>query len=172
MTAFRHAPPVRPARLEWLLASATRRPRCAVAGAAPVFVLPLLPAALFRCLPWRHTAGISVPVRRPTLSARCLLRCPIACSCPAGRFSAGGASTCTACPPGRFGDGPGAVSFNCTGPCQAGHMCPEGSVSPNATVCPRGRFSEQDSGGCALCSGGRYSSRTAEVSRACEGQCR
>jgi hypothetical protein len=39
------------------------------------------------------------------------------------------------CPAGRFGNSSGVVTALCSGPCQRGYFCGDGSVSPTADVC-------------------------------------
>ena len=48
--------------------------------------------------------------------------------CPAGKYSALGDVDCSNCSAGCFGAGTGLESPRCTGECQSGNYCPEGSV--------------------------------------------
>ncbi len=56
------------------------------------------------------------------------------------------------CPPGKYSR----LGWDSCGPCQAGYVCGAGATAPNATVCPRGRFSVQGASECSLCPAGRY----------------
>ena len=68
--------------------------------------------------------------------------------CPAGFFSAAGASVCSVCPAGRFGATANMSLPTCSGPCTTTttSFCPVGSVSPAGVPCPSGNYS---SGGAA-----------------------
>jgi hypothetical protein len=56
-------------------------------------------------------------------------------TCPPGHWCALGASMARACPAGRYGATPGLRSSECTGFCDAGYYCTEGSTSSTAGVC-------------------------------------
>ncbi len=44
------------------------------------------------------------------------------------------------CPPGRYGNIRGLTSLQCSGLCDPGHYCLEGSYDPKQYRCPRGRY--------------------------------
>jgi hypothetical protein len=72
------------------------------------------------------------------------------------------------CPEGTFGSGFGLQESRCSGVCDAGSYCPQGSTSPTACepgfYCPDGRAR-------IPCPAGRYGSTSALVSRNCSGPC-
>jgi len=63
----------------------------------------------------------------------------------------------TACPAGRYGQPvaglAGLTSAECSGPCQRGFYCPEGSTQPMQEPCPRGRYGAVEGLKDASCSG-------------------
>jgi hypothetical protein len=66
--------------------------------------------------------------------------------CPPGRYSSNtqlaSSEDCNVCPAGSFCAG-GASSLVVTGPCAAGHYCPEESHSSTANPCPAGTYSDR-----------------------------
>ncbi len=80
--------------------------------------------------------------------------------CNAGRYGDRIALTtpnCTGpCPAGRYGL-PGQTSVFCSGLCNAGHACVEGSGSATEYVCPAGQYSYAGAWVCTQCVAGTYS---------------
>ncbi|MBE6457425.1 MAG: hypothetical protein E7011_01260, partial [Alphaproteobacteria bacterium] len=56
--------------------------------------------------------------------------------CAKGTYSMGGAASCDICPAGTYGDTTGLTDDECSGLCESGYYCPEGSVSRTANKCP------------------------------------
>jgi hypothetical protein len=73
--------------------------------------------------------------------------------CPAGQYSLAGSSGCTPCPGGTYGASPGASSATCSGQCNAGFYCPEGSTSNTQHKCPAGYYGSTTGLSAATCSG-------------------
>ncbi len=71
--------------------------------------------------------------------------------------------------PGRFGRDPGALSPQCTGPCDPGYGCVAGSVSPRPALCSPGRYST--SGVCVDCPAGVYGSSFGLTNASCTAPC-
>jgi hypothetical protein len=55
------------------------------------------------------------------------------------------------CPPGLFGNVTGLRTVNCSGPCQPGQFCPQGSVTP--LPCPKGTYGAVEKLTNSSCSG-------------------
>lgn len=92
--------------------------------------------------------------------------------CPAGRFSPGGAGTCTPCTAGRWGAlaGQSNATTGCAGVCAPGYACPAGSPSatPSSWQCPPGTYCPGGSSAWTLCSQtAPYSPAGAAASSAC-----
>ena len=96
----------------------------------------------------------STPLARPPTQRFTITQCEPGHFCHSGqRFP---------CPAGRYGEEPGLESPSCSGPCQAGYYCPEGSVSAQEVPCGGiDRFCEEGSGNFSLAEPGYY---TAPVS--------
>ena len=60
--------------------------------------------------------------------------------CPAGSYCVGGKTAPEKCPCGTYGATDGLKTSSCTGLCQVGHYCPEGSVSANKLACQDGQL--------------------------------
>ena len=61
------------------------------------------------------------------------------------------------CPSGRYGSEPALTTKNCSGPCEKGYECPDGSTAPQTSMCPPGYFCA--GGPKQPCPAGRYSAR-------------
>jgi hypothetical protein len=59
------------------------------------------------------------------------LLCPIGSYCPDGVEK-------VPCPAGSYGDQEGLTNRDCSGKCQPGYYCPQGSGSPRQEICPKG----------------------------------
>jgi hypothetical protein len=94
-----------------------------------------------------------------------------AVACPAGKYSLGGAGSCTNCPAGVYGSMEGAVSSSCTGPCDPGYACPAGSANATAVACPAGQYSTGGAGSCTSCPAGTYGFTTGLTTASCSGTC-
>jgi len=93
--------------------------------------------------------------------------CPVAHFCPAGSVApvlctpGGYCDTTTLpapkpCPAGRYGATSGLSSQTCTGPCDAGYVCPAGSIEKAVIPCPPGTFCPTGSGAAQICPAGYY----------------
>ncbi len=93
--------------------------------------------------------------------------------CPAGRYSAANATTCTPCTAGRFGNVTGLTSASCAGACNAdaGHVCAEGAVTSTGNACPAGLYAPGNSTQCLPCPAGRFGNDSAQASANCSGVC-
>jgi hypothetical protein len=94
-----------------------------------------------------------------------------AAACPIGQFSSGGASACQPCNSGNFGNAPARTTGFCSGICQAGYYCPDGSTNSTAAMCPTGTYSVGGSSICQPCPAGQYGSTSAMTSPSCTGPC-
>jgi hypothetical protein len=117
----------------------------------------------------------SAPTRVPSFGcAGTFFNSSVCLPCPPGRFmNLFGAGSCSACPAGRFGGSEGLSVSVCTGLCDAGYACGEGSVVPNVTACPAGQYSNAGAGVCTPCPAGRFGNKTAQGTLAvgCDGLC-
>lgn len=68
------------------------------------------------------------------------------------------------CPVGRYGNVSGLITSNCSGVCEDGYHCPEGSISSQQEQCPAGYYCV--SGSIIACPVGRYNEVTAASSLA------
>ena len=111
--------------------------------------------------------------------------------CPPGTFSTLGLPSCLTCPVGVFGDASGlttsasppptpaspgcrfgnATFMNCSGVCDAGYMCPDGSTSPRRFSCPPGTYSLAGAAVCSQCPIGTFGDTYNLTSPACSGNC-
>ena len=71
--------------------------------------------------------------------------------CPAGTWSADGASSCTNCADGKWSTG--SQPNGCTTPCDAGYACKNGT----RTQCVAGTWAAAGSSSCTACAKGKYS---------------
>ena len=62
--------------------------------------------------------------------------------CPAGMASTGGGHSCELCDIGRYGDSESSKDRKCSGACDEGHFCAEGSTTPKPAACTVGYFLE------------------------------
>ena len=60
--------------------------------------------------------------------------------CGRGNYCPPEAGSMTQCPAGRYGADEGLNSSLCSGPCDPGHYCLNGSMSPQSQACPAGTF--------------------------------
>ena len=113
-------------------------------------------------------------------------RCSLAKTCP---YS--GMESPVPCPAGRFGAEAELFSLKCSGACDPGYYCPEGSASSTSKPCPAGRFvsvpESSHVSNCSMCRksfyceqaalferpcpSGTYGNETGLASRRCSGQC-
>jgi hypothetical protein len=56
--------------------------------------------------------------------------------CPPGTYAVAGSTACSLCPAGRYGSEFGLPSASCSGPCDVGFTCQEGSTSARMVSCP------------------------------------
>ncbi|GMF34147.1 unnamed protein product [Phytophthora fragariaefolia] len=73
--------------------------------------------------------------------------------CPKGSYCIGGVPYL--CPEGTYGGTTGLASKLCSGKCQDGYVCPEGSTSLKQSPCPAGLYS-QNGKYCSPCSPGYW----------------
>jgi len=71
------------------------------------------------------------------------------------------------CPGGRYGATSGLTVSTCTGPCDAGYICPPGSVVSYAIACPVGTYCEAGSATAKVCPAGYYCEYTSTSPTAC-----
>jgi hypothetical protein len=76
--------------------------------------------------------------------------------CPKGRFGVFGVAPCFDCLPGRFGAREGLSDGLCSGVCDAGYFCPEGSTSKRMQGCSPGSFCPQGAGTQFECGGTQH----------------
>ena len=89
-------------------------------------------------------------------------------ACPPGSYSSGGASACTLCPSGTYGAEYGLTSPACSGACNAGSVCPDGSTSPSPIDCAEGYYCPAVAGGSQVrCPAGSYCPAGSSVPRLC-----
>jgi hypothetical protein len=103
--------------------------------------------------------------------------------CPIGSYCAQGSALPSACPAGTYGNAAGLTTATCSGPCAAGHYCPEGSsgqyggtattAASSTTKCQVGSYSTggATTASCRRCRAGRYGTATAMTTSACSGPC-
>lgn len=72
--------------------------------------------------------------------------CNIGFWCPASA----GSSKQIACPGGTYGSTSGLSTPACSGKCNAGCQCPEGSITACASPCPAGHYCLEGTGGMAV----------------------
>ena len=96
-------------------------------------------------------------------------------TCPAGKWSGIGASSCRDCEVGRYGSSTGNNASTCDGPCSAGYYCPAGSTSSTQAPCAAGRYGSSTANNALTCDGpctaGRYGSSTGNNASTCNGPC-
>ena len=63
--------------------------------------------------------------------------------CSRGGFCVGNASESTDCPAGRYGSVTGLVDAACSGECDPGYYCEDGSMSATSVPCEAGRYSSE-----------------------------
>lgn len=95
-----------------------------------------------------------------------------AVACAPGRYSLGGSATCVQCPAGVYGATMALASAACSGSCAAGYVCPSGSTTPTATLCPAGQYSLAGASVCTACpSTSPYSLPASTSMAACTSVC-
>ena len=60
---------------------------------------------------------------------------------------------CKLCPAGTYGDMRGLTNSSCSGLCDYGHYCMEGSISSQQNKCPAGTYGDTKGLTNELCSG-------------------
>lgn len=90
--------------------------------------------------------------------------------CPAG-FWCPASNKVYACPGGSYGSTEGLKVPSCSGKCEPGFMCPEGSISAQEKPCPAGYFCVEGTGGAnvppVLCPSGHYCPTSSKEPRIC-----
>jgi hypothetical protein len=75
------------------------------------------------------------------------------------------------CAPGKYGATTSLSAAACSGDCNAGYICPSGSTSATASICPAGQYSGTGASACIPCPAGRYGDVGAQTTSACVGAC-
>ena len=89
-------------------------------------------------------------------------------TCPTGSYCYGdGLARATPCPAGSYGSIVGLQSATCTGRCDAGYLCPPGSLSSTAIPCPEGYYCPAGSGTATICPPGTYCPRVSPSPVSC-----
>ncbi|KAE9046246.1 hypothetical protein PR003_g1884 [Phytophthora rubi] len=87
--------------------------------------------------------------------------------CPTGSYCIGGVQYF--CPERTYGNTTGLASKACSGKCQNGFLCPQGSTSATQSPCPAGNYCIR--GVKFLCPEGTYGATANLTSKACSGRC-
>ncbi|CAK9111400.1 Ribonuclease inhibitor (Ribonuclease/angiogenin inhibitor 1), partial [Durusdinium trenchii] len=76
------------------------------------------------------------------------------------------------CPAGTFGASDDLISDECSGNCEAGYYCPEGSTSAQQEPCPVGHYCPAASPSPLECPNGTFAASLAMKNATCEGLCK
>jgi hypothetical protein len=129
------------------LPSRTRRTSRTSAARAITLSAALSESLVVLCLCW---LGVLERAARAPLAASEVVSVK---DCAAGEYLLVERGVCAACPAGTFGAVSGLQSSACSGLCDPGYYCPEGSTSARQEACPAGTYGSAHGLRDASCSG-------------------
>ena len=118
----------------------------------------------------RRMAGAANIIRA---AAAALIVSAAMARCENGRYKPPSHDLCFGCPPGRYGDSPLLVNGSCSGPCDPGHWCEDGSATPRQHACGAGFYCPSGARSATEypCPLGRFGASSKLATSHCDGLC-